>query len=321
MKDDAMKPGDNITCRVIEPEGDGYSVTLMKDDMPGLILSSPAPLSAGDEVSSRFLCLRNGRALLAMRCSRGPSMPVSPSDESEDITESSRAQRLHLRRASDLIPPAFTPEHEKRFDLTKSSFRDLIKNLEDSKQTGCLKTSSSEWLSRAVLLLYQGRVVGSIYSCKGMARSQPVVDSLRLTLADLDCPSTDVTVYDLPASVILPLSALFFGSRVQRTERKEPKAYFKQIADWCKAKSVTGCCVITLPLTTTTCLVFIHEGDLIGVHHVERQIYTRDRAYAEELLTNDPAADLALTVLPKELLDWSEPFGVSLASAIDEATK
>lgn len=125
MEDVGLKPGTIVSCKVIEPEGDGYSVVLQQGERTGLILSAPRPLSTGEVVSARFLCLRKGRALLAMRHSKGPAVNAGVSDENEEITESNRMQRLHLRRASDLIPPAFLPVRPSSSFLLAGLFRSL----------------------------------------------------------------------------------------------------------------------------------------------------------------------------------------------------
>lgn len=58
------KPGQNVVCRVLKAETDGYAVIIPKDNLPGFIRTS-ASHAANEEVLAQFVCIHNGRILLS----------------------------------------------------------------------------------------------------------------------------------------------------------------------------------------------------------------------------------------------------------------
>jgi hypothetical protein len=76
------KAGQNVVCKVGNPEPGGYAVLIPKDNLPGF-LPTQANLKAGEEILAQFVCVHNNRILLSARFSttamqnsnqRGPSV-------------------------------------------------------------------------------------------------------------------------------------------------------------------------------------------------------------------------------------------------------
>jgi len=65
------KAGQNVACRVIKAEGNGYAVVTQKDNLPGYI-QTPIKHSPGDEILGVFICVQDGRILLAQLFSQRP---------------------------------------------------------------------------------------------------------------------------------------------------------------------------------------------------------------------------------------------------------
>jgi hypothetical protein len=85
------KAGQNVVCKVGNPEPGGYAVLIPKDNLPGF-LPTQANLKAGEEILAQFVCVHNNRILLSARFSttamqgpnqRGPS--VNWEDQLADI--------------------------------------------------------------------------------------------------------------------------------------------------------------------------------------------------------------------------------------------
>ena len=58
------KPGQNVVCKVVGPEDDGYVVHVTKDNLAGYI-RTPAPLRPGEEILAQFVCVHKNRLLLS----------------------------------------------------------------------------------------------------------------------------------------------------------------------------------------------------------------------------------------------------------------
>jgi len=59
-----FKAGQNVPCRIVRAEGDGYVVTVEGVDQPGF-LKTPRKLQKGDKILGVFVCVTNGRILLS----------------------------------------------------------------------------------------------------------------------------------------------------------------------------------------------------------------------------------------------------------------
>lgn len=58
------KPGQNVVCRVTNPEPGGYAVLIPKDNLPGF-LPTNAILQNEEEILAQFVCVHNNRILLS----------------------------------------------------------------------------------------------------------------------------------------------------------------------------------------------------------------------------------------------------------------
>ena len=182
-------------------------------------------------------------------------------------------------------------------------------------RTGCVKSSSETKLSRSAMLLYKGRAVGCIHGCKSMPDVLPTEQSLHEMLSDFKLPDTRVTIYDLPDSVTLSMSALFLGYPVQRNDQYDTRTYIDYICEWFASKGQTACIAMSLPNKQSTCLLFVHNGTFVGAFHVKDQIFTQERQFVYDLLKDEPNATVAVSILPSELTSAAVRFGFSLSMA------
>lgn len=58
------KAGQNVVCKVIKAEQNGYAVIIPKDNLPGFI-QTPAEHRPGEEILAQFVCVHNNRILLS----------------------------------------------------------------------------------------------------------------------------------------------------------------------------------------------------------------------------------------------------------------
>ncbi len=225
------------------------------------------------------------------------------------------SRRYQLRRAIDLIMPPIDTDTLRSMRIGDYDVEWLITQLEGGMHTGCVKASCESRLSRAAMLLYKGRAVGCIYGSKSDPTTKPTEESLQAMLSDLEASDTIVTLYDLPEEITLAMSSLFLGYPVERHDDYSAKEYLDYICSWLGQKNGTATLAISLTEDRGTCLGYIYKGTFGGAFYVEDQTFRADRAFVDEMLTNDPRAALEVSILPPEMHASAVRFGFSLSMA------
>ena len=224
-------------------------------------------------------------------------------------------RKFQLRRAVDLILPPVHAESMNTFKISDYDLEWLITDLEGGMRTCSVKANTQDVPSRSAMLLYRGRAVGCAYTSLKWREPPPSEQSLSMMLADLSLPSTKVSIYDLPESLTLAMSAIFMGYPVKRTDDFEARPYFDYICDWLESKSQTACLAITLPSTSGNCFAYIYRGQFAGGFYVEDQVFTQDKNFIYRLLRNDKNANIEASILPPEMTSSAVRFGFSISMA------
>ncbi|MBP9094294.1 hypothetical protein KBI23_24975 [bacterium] len=227
-------------------------------------------------------------------------------------------KRFRLRRAIDLLMPP--PDQEsveslKTFKISDYDLEWLITDVEGGMRTGCLKATCESKMSRAAILLYNGRAVGCIYGCKSNPDAKATEESLSMTLSDLEAADTVVTMYDLPDEAALAMSALFLGLALEREDNLDSRSYFDHVMNWFVTSASTACVVITLPASKSTYLVFVGKGQFGGAFFVEEQQFTKDRNAIYQLFEQDQGAVVEVSLLDPKAIAPGVRFGYSLTMA------
>jgi len=217
---------------------------------------------------------------------------------------------FHFKRAIDLLPPPIGNSF-KIMQTSEMNARQIIEDWASSALTGCVISSNDAHKTRSGLLLYQGRAVGCIYATKTMPLTQPTEEAIKLVVRDLHYPNGTIKVYPLHETTVLPMSALFLGYPVFRTDDMSAAEYVEFICKWLKTRAQTACLAISLRESFSTCLAFIHQGVFSCAFYVEDQEVVRDQKFVMELLRNEPSADVEASILPPEL-GVTEPFGYKI---------
>lgn len=215
-----------------------------------------------------------------------------------------------FRRAIDLLPPPIGNSFS-IIKTTDKSTRSLLQEWVDSSFTGCVIASNDAHKTRSALILYQGRAVGCIYTTKTMPLTQPTEDAIKLVVRDLEFPNGTIKIYPLHESTVLPLSALFLGYPVFRSDDLSAAEYVDYICQWLKSKGQTACLAISLLQSYSTCLCFIYQGTFSSAYYVEDQEVVRDQKFVMELLRNEPGANVEASILPPDLGAVVDPSDVT----------
>ena len=243
-------------------------------------------------------------------------VPASEADAAFRVwAPTAHTREFHLKRATDLVPPAFDLSSLATFTGEEQDLEWLITDIEGGMRTGCVKAISQSTMSRSAALLYKGRAVGCIYGRKKQPENYGTEQSLQIMMQDLEKSDTEVQLYDLPDNVVLPMSALFLGYPVPREERVDARTYMDYMCNWFASKAQTACLAVTFPSRSATCLCFIYEGNFCGAFYVEEQKFTEDKDFVYELMKTDPQASVEASILPPEMTSSAVRFGFNLSMA------
>jgi hypothetical protein len=312
------KAGQKLTCRIEHAEPGGYSVTVVKDNLPGF-LPTQDKLKLGQEILATFVCVHNKRALLAARSSAQKPAQSSAAGTATEAPFASRTSKSastgQFRRATDLIPPPRNNQLIRAFRMEDDDLDTLIVDLEGGFYTGCVRASSKKRKSRSAALLYRGRVFGCMYGNENLPEPQLAEISLKMMISDLKEPDAEVLTYELPEAVILCMSALFLGYPVLRSDKLDARQYMDYVCDWLEKKQQTACLTFTLNSAVTLLLLFVHKGQPCGAFFVTDQKYSQDLRLVHDLLAKESAAECSAYILPQEMISGSTHFGFSLSLA------
>ncbi|HEY9678814.1 MAG TPA: hypothetical protein V6C76_12460 [Drouetiella sp.] len=231
-------------------------------------------------------------------------------DASGGIDMSPIRRAFHFKRATDLLPPP-TVNSWRTIQTGDRPGAEIVQEWVDDDLTGCVIASNNQHKTRSALLLYRGKGVGCIYTTKTMPLTQPTEEAIKLLVRDLDHPNSVVKVYALPESTVVPMSALFLGYPIFRTDDLDAIGYTDYMCGWLKNRQQSACLAINLPQSCSTCLCLIHQGEFSGAFYVEDQEMIRDQKFVMELLRNEPGAHVEASILPPELTS-SDSYGYGL---------
>jgi hypothetical protein len=224
-------------------------------------------------------------------------------------------RKFGLKRAVDMILPPIHAESMNTFKIADYDLEWLITDLEGGMRTCSVKAMSEEVPSRSAMLLYRGRAVGCAYTSMKSPEPPATEQSLQMMLGDLTLPETRVSIYDLPESLTLAMSAIFMGYPVKRTDDYEARPYFDYICEWLESKGQTACLIISLPASNSNCFSYVYKGQFAGAFYVAEQMFTQDKNFVYRLLRNDAQANVEASILPPELTSSAVRFGFSISMA------
>lgn len=239
--------------------------------------------------------------------------PISSETGEDDlgvIDMSPKSRAFHFKRATDLLPPPLGNSYKTVHTGDKEA-KSLVKDWVSNQLTGCVIASNNAHKTRSALLLYRGKAVGCIYTTKTMPLTQPTEEAIKLMVRDLQFPNSIVKVYPLSESTVMPMSALFLGYPIFRTDDLGAAEYVDYICGWLKNREQTACLAINLPQSYATCLCLIYQGTFAGALYVEDQELIRDQKFVMELLRSEPEANVEASILPPELSS-SDKYGVEM---------
>lgn len=330
--------GQPVMCRIEEEQPGGYVVTVLspppgQDDVgqvakPGF-LGTDRVHTSGDIVMGQFVSATRTQILLSEHAAA-----IAKSSTFKEAIDPALARLcgvqkyklytykaigssspVRLKRAVDLIPNAADPKDVIPVETGRHGPDVLIERLESERYTGVLRVNSEERMSRAAMLLFQGRVVGCHYACKELPYLVSTEGALQLALGDIGFTRTSATLYPLPEPIILSLASLFLGQLQDHEHDDRAGAVMGTLCKELADQNATACIAITWPPTEDMCFVFIHEGQVQGSFRVDERQISPDPEVIFELLKRNSEASLQASVMPKDVMGRLATIGYALREA------
>lgn len=312
-----VKPGECLWCRIEAPAPGGYKVSVVKTGLKGF-LPATDKIEIGKVVPSTFVCMNEDEALFTFAFTMGTSAKVQHSTLSDEANAFSVwvdafPKSMSFRRAVDLVmPPISSSSMLVKLDTQKA--REIISTLDESQFTGCMKINCESAMSRAALIFFRGRAVGSIYTRKPMRDPYGFEIGMRKLVEDLTAENTDadMEMYELPEEIVLSMASLFLGY-VDRPDAKGDRNSYaeKMLQHFFDAKN-TGCFNLLDTTDTSTAFGFVCKGEFRGTYTIGEQVFNQDKNFLLELLAKDPEFKLQVHILPPAMMTEAVVLGYAL---------
>lgn len=324
MSDDdkvyALNSGDCLKGKVISSAQGGLILEL-SGFLPG-----DETLPIGTELYVQVLSVQKGRLLLAQPGSFSASGKIADGktheaavkilasdDNAFEYSSNGRPPYFKIRRATDMMMSGPDADH---FEFNSiEGLRRFLLEMEERRRTGCCKISCEEPKSRGALLFNKGKCVGCIYTNQTIKSSLPMEESLAALLNDCGSAAMQAAFYDWPDDVVLAMSSLFMGSSLQPSADGDAREYMEQSINLFGKQNSTGCLTFTLGMTGAILFAFIHKGSFVGSFYVEIQQFSRNKSFVHNLITQNPNASAAASILLPQTIEDSE-FGLQLSARI-----
>lgn len=170
------------------------------------------------------------------------------------------------RRAINLLPSPVASQAHDIEQTTQVKYHQLLIDIEGKQRTCCLKIISASRKSRAALLVFRGRVVGSLYGRKALGFHQLQQEAFAESLVDLASPGNILEAYELPEELILAASSLFHGQVIDLNSCLGNEHKLESAAEQILNLGVPGCIVISTASGETLCTIYIFKSRILGVY-------------------------------------------------------
>ncbi|MBP7863540.1 hypothetical protein KA183_17770 [bacterium] len=211
---------------------------------------------------------------------------------------------VNYKRAGDIFPPPQTGSNILNWDLKTKGVNALTDWLDAEKFTGVLKASSDHQKFRGAILLYAGWCVGALYAGLNQEAIKHTHKALPALLTQLNKDdSTQIQIYELPESIVLPFSSAFIGQFMEPAQTESPIQMAKYFID--HIKDLPRHSLITMKTLSESanelCLVYFFWGKISGYFLVERQEFSTDKVFPEFVLSDAIEAKIHLSILSPEI--------------------
>ena len=148
------------------------------------------------------------------------------------------------RRAIGLVP--FPGEESKRqiVDAVNLKYKSVFISVEGRRTTCCFKVISPTGKARGAILVFRGRVLGSIFGCKSMSGQLLGPEAMKRSVDELSDPHAIVDTYILPERLALAAGSLFHGDVYNQPSNRSAEGTFEMTYSHLVKSQMPGCIVV-----------------------------------------------------------------------------
>jgi len=170
------------------------------------------------------------------------------------------------RRAVGLLPDPTNIQDKSQAVIASSNHHRLLLDLEADQRTCCLKMSSDRRRSRGALLIFRGRVLGTIYGSKLLNEQLLDQKAYAKVCGDLADPDSSVQAHLLEEGLVIAAAALFHGRPFEMENKLPIEEVFMAYLQALIRINMPGCLVVSNSNNLVVCLAYVFAGSLVGLY-------------------------------------------------------
>lgn len=216
---------------------------------------------------------------------------ADPCDLSLDLDKANR-------RTIGLLPmPANRQEHELA-ETDTLRLQNLLLSIESRQISCCIRVFSETKKSRSALLIYRGRLIGSIFGSKGLHNQLAGKEAFSRIMAELVTPGNVIDCYRLSDEMVLASASMFHGGLNTTSSNSSAMEVYPTCANRMITNKRTGCIVVKGGSEFAVCITYFFEGRIIGVYSFAEGWLTPTQTAALNTIESVLDAEVWIAVLP-----------------------
>ena len=224
------------------------------------------------------------------------------------------------RRATNLLPSPVTTNDVLLKGASINGYSNLLLSLEANQKSGCLIIQSDKNKSRSGILIFRGRILGCMYGQKNMKNYLFDGNAYERALGDLQSIKKTVDVYGLKDEIVIAAASLFHGPAFEEPDMP-PAKFFEEVQGQLLESSVPGCIVMTDEADSSTLIIYIFAGQIVGIHSSKKGWVQPDSATVYKYLNKFPKQRVQACVLPCRNIVEVNQYSFSLSGLGDRDFK
>ena len=224
------------------------------------------------------------------------------------------------RRAIGLLPDPKDEQSVLKPGTTGPNRQRLLVALEADQRSCCLKMESHKRKSRGAILVFRGRVLGTIYGSKSLEEQLLDQQAYAKVCNDIVEPESSVDTYSLDEELIIAAASLFHGKPFQLSGDTTIDYVFAAYVKTLIQSNMPGCVVVSNFEHMAVCLAYVFAGKLVGFYSGQEGWMPPVASVALNQVRKFPQASVTGSMLQARNVE--EVFGLtfSLSGLADRST-
>jgi hypothetical protein len=225
------------------------------------------------------------------------------------------------RRAIGLLPDA-KDDRTTVIPITANSNRQrFLVALEADQRTCCLKMASDRRKSRGALLIFRGRVLGTIYGSKSLEAQLLDQAAYARVYTDITEPDSLVDTYTLDEELAIATAALFHGQPFEMNDNSSVEEIFRSYVQALMQANMPGCVLVTNFKNVAVCLAYVFGGRLVGFYSASEGWLPPVASIAINQVMRFPQASVTGSILQARNVEEVFDLTFSLSGLADRSTQ